>query len=257
MTIRFKTFLTATTACAAMACGSFYADTLALWGFSDRSSETAAMTPDTGTVAEGVAVSRLFINDSFEFFGLSNLPAPPRDGYGFGNATNDIFLDRANFFDGSSVPDPRPTAGDYTSWGPPTTAGTGDDMTSDGNAPLAFTVTADAGQTVTIESLTFDRNGAQAGAYAVFFQLAGQNTSTTVGTGVNSNSQFVIPLAGGPFVINPGETQSFTINLNSSQLNNRLTLDSIALNGTVIPEPGSLALLGLGGLCVFRRRRRD
>ena len=32
-------------------------------------------------------------------------------------------------------------------------------------------------------------------------------------------------------------------------------LDNIVLEGTVIPEPGSLALLGLGGLLIARRRR--
>lgn len=40
-----------------------------------------------------------------------------------------------------------------------------------------------------------------------------------------------------------------------------LTSDQIAaiyadgLNGTAVPEPGSLALCGLGGLCLLRRRR--
>ena len=33
------------------------------------------------------------------------------------------------------------------------------------------------------------------------------------------------------------------------------TLDNVSV--TAIPEPGSLALLGLGGLCVLKRRRRD
>ena len=32
-------------------------------------------------------------------------------------------------------------------------------------------------------------------------------------------------------------------------------VDNVTVNGDVVPEPGSLALLGLGGLCVLRRRR--
>lgn len=31
--------------------------------------------------------------------------------------------------------------------------------------------------------------------------------------------------------------------------------DNFAISGSLVPEPGSLALLGLGGLCVLRRRR--
>lgn len=33
-------------------------------------------------------------------------------------------------------------------------------------------------------------------------------------------------------------------------------LDNLTLTGTVVPEPGSLALLGLGGMCMMKRRRR-
>ena len=32
-------------------------------------------------------------------------------------------------------------------------------------------------------------------------------------------------------------------------------IDDISVEGVAVPEPGSLALLGLGGLCLFRRRR--
>ncbi|MEM9347204.1 MAG: PEP-CTERM sorting domain-containing protein [Planctomycetota bacterium] len=33
-------------------------------------------------------------------------------------------------------------------------------------------------------------------------------------------------------------------------------IDNVVAEGTLVPEPGSLALLGLGGLAAFRRRRR-
>jgi len=37
---------------------------------------------------------------------------------------------------------------------------------------------------------------------------------------------------------------------------NTAHIDAIILDVTLVPEPGSLALLGLGGLCILKRRRR-
>lgn len=36
-----------------------------------------------------------------------------------------------------------------------------------------------------------------------------------------------------------------------------LGIDNLTFTGTLVPEPSSLALLGLGGLCMMKRRRRD
>ncbi|MCH7224628.1 PEP-CTERM sorting domain-containing protein [Haloferula sp. A504] len=228
---------------------------IAEWTFTDRSSEATAMASENN--ATGVTVSRLFINDSFRFAGLNNLPPTPHDGYGFGNSTNDIFIDRASYFDGSTVPSPRPIASDYTSFGTPPNQGTGDDMSSDDNAPFSFTVAAGALYNVTIESLTVDRNGG-IGSNVLFFQEAGASNPDTVGTGVNTNGEVTVPLFDGPLLINAGETKSFTININSSALDTRLTLDDIILNGSVVavPEPDAIALFGLAALTVALRRRR-
>jgi len=58
-----------------------------------------------------------------------------------------------------------------------------------------------------------------------------------------------------------GENYTFTLGVReatSGSSNTYATLDDFTLNGTtVIPEPGSLALLGLGGLLIASRRRRD
>lgn len=39
--------------------------------------------------------------------------------------------------------------------------------------------------------------------------------------------------------------------------NDRMRLASLTITGSVVPEPGSLALMGLGGLLMVQRRRRD
>ena len=50
---------------------------------------------------------------------------------------------------------------------------------------------------------------------------------------------------------------AFTFNegVNTSNVFNGSTLNAMSITGTTIPEPTSLALLGLGGLLVARRRR--
>lgn len=51
-----------------------------------------------------------------------------------------------------------------------------------------------------------------------------------------------------------GETGRFVISLTGNEGNNSSSfLDNVAV--TIIPEPSSLALVGLGGLCLLRRRR--
>ena len=233
-----------------MTTASLQAAVLAEWNFNDTASQAAAL--GATSVAVGTTVSGLSFNDSFDFAGLNNVPSSVHDGYGFGGASgaNVIFLHRANYFDGDGAP-PKENASDYTSWANGASAGTGDILSADGNAPVVFTVTAGVGQTVTLESLTFDRVGGS--DTIIEFQEAG----ATVGSGVtlNSNTDFVVALAA-PVIIGSGQTKSFTFNLNSGALNTSINIDDITLNGTVVPEPSSTALLGLGGLALILRRRR-
>jgi hypothetical protein len=55
-----------------------------------------------------------------------------------------------------------------------------------------------------------------------------------------------------------GESAVFTINFSDTTgSGSSLSLiDNVAFQGTVVPEPSSIALIGLGGLALFFRRRR-
>lgn len=51
------------------------------------------------------------------------------------------------------------------------------------------------------------------------------------------------------------EFRLYLDNGGASNANHLILIDSIVVTGEVVPEPGSLALLGLGGLLIARRRR--
>ncbi len=202
---------------------------LAEWTFDDTSSEASAL--GTTTVASGLTVSALSLNDSFDFAGLNNVPSSVHDGYGFGGngGAAVIFLHRANYFDGSSVPTPRPTVDDYTSW---SDAQTGGDLSVNGGAPLLFTVTADAGREITVNRLTFDRQTGD--ATIISFQEADAAGGAKVT--LNADGDWDVALAS-PIVVESGKTKSFTFCLNSGFLNSGVAFDDITLYGSVTVVP--------------------
>ncbi len=55
------------------------------------------------------------------------------------------------------------------------------------------------------------------------------------------------------FVANYGVTSDFSGGGNN--VNRNAFIDDLTFTGIIIPEPGSLALLGLGGVLMLRRRR--
>ena len=129
---------------------------IAEWTFNAGANSTARLA--SSGVPAGATISGLSFNSSFTDVGPGAVPNDVHDGFGFGGNSGDqvIFLHRANYFDGSAVPSPRPTVSDYTSWGQGSAQGTGADLSSNGNAPIAFTIGADAVTSVTVDSLTID-----------------------------------------------------------------------------------------------------
>lgn len=206
---------------------------LSEWTFDTGADSTARLA--SSSVASGATISGLIMNTDgggfgFRDFGLGVVPNDEHDGYGFGGNDGEqvMFIHRATYFDASAVPSPRPTADDYTSFGPGsgqgTTAGLGN-----GNAPVSFTVTADAGKTVTVESVTGRKWSGE--TFILGIQRAGETPGSTVSlAGIDATATAFLAK---PITVSDGDTQTFTMNFNSGVLNSFHNLNGFELNGTV------------------------
>ncbi len=219
---------------------SLSAAVLGQWTFNDTSSLENALA--ASNVFGDAEISGLQMNSyagsGFGFAGLVHVPADEHDGFGFGGAATGfdvMFTHRADYFDGGGT-DP---VNDYTSFGTAegTTAGLGD-----GNAPISFTVTADAGETVLINSLTATCAAANPGATLfVGIQEAGAAVGTTVTINGASAWTGTANLTN-PIIVEAGETKTFTILLNSGASNSNHNIDSFSLDGLVVNEGEALPL---------------
>ncbi|MDG1301160.1 MAG: hypothetical protein P8R37_06185 [Opitutae bacterium] len=224
----------------ALGCASAQAALLSEWTFDTGANSTARLA--SSSVASGTSISGLTMNSSggfgFSDFGPGAVPNDEHDGFGFGGAApgvNVMFTHRADYFDGGGTD----SVNDYTSFGTAegTTAGLGD-----GNAPISFTVTADAGKTVLINSLTATCAAANPGATLfVGIQEAGAAVGTTVTINGASAWTGTANLTN-PIIVEAGETKTFTILLNSGALNSNHNIDSFSLDGLVVNEGEALPL---------------
>jgi len=127
---------------------------------------------------------------------------------------------------------------------------------------LEYTITADSGFQFTLDTLKVSlwRNGGGAPDGMQFdYSTDGGTTWTSFDT-----PQQVTASGTGTFTAltftNVGITDdALTIRFASANIaeggTGNIHINDLTAEGTVIPEPGSLALIGLGGLCLLRRRR--
>lgn len=124
-------------------------------------------------------------------------------------------------------------------------------------SPLEFTVTAGAGFTVTIDSITATASSPSGHVTALYFGADDSAVGDYSSSGHNhaAGGETKTHTLPSPFVINSGLSNTFHIDINTNALDSDHYITNIQVNGTVVPEPSALALLGLGCLAVARRRR--
>lgn len=221
---------------------------VASWTFNTGTTSAARLA--SSNVSAGLTVTALQMNPKADDVGVGANPNTVNDGFGFGGNSGEqvMFFHRANYFNNSTTPTPRPE-GRFTTWGGPNIA-TGVGTTVD-LSPMSFTVTTDASTTVTIHSISTNSVG---GAYIAHFQEAGALPGAAT-VADSSNGFDVTPTLNVPVVLLPNSSKTFTVSWNSGNLNSSTLLNQIDLNATVVPEPSTAALAGLAGMWMLLRRR--
>ena len=133
---------------------------------------------------------------------------------------------------------------------------------------IQFTITPGSGYTFSLESLSLlaGRSAASSTRQWGFYTSATGFVTPVLfddvfaTRGSSSMSSEGGSLAGEPLLQDISSALTVRIYVNpgtggSANAGRRLDLDSITLNGTVIPEPASLMLLGMGGALLMSRRR--
>jgi len=114
-----------------------------------------------------------------------------------------------------------------------------------------------------ISKKDLNNEGPNAGtlAYTAGDLTDGTGASTAFAIPNGTNNTFDIDLSGflTDTTLAPGESATFTWAHGAPEDpagNTALRLDNVAISGELIPEPASLALLGMGGLLIAGRRRK-
>jgi hypothetical protein len=219
---------------ATLAAGSAESATL-LAGFNDVGSDNTDVT---------ISANEAFAGIDAEFTGRGR-------GTNFGSGDG--------FYGGTTFVAPSFTSGDYS---------------FRANVANTFTITNNTGGVITLDQVSFDvHECGNSNDDIELVYVSGDLTGVTNGTQINTvdgiSINGVTSRNGGDYAdynwslgaladqtLADGESAVFS--LKSVTLSTSLTsLDNIGFIGTVgaIPEPSSLALLGLGGLLIARRRR--
>ena len=131
---------------------------------------------------------------------------------------------------------------------------------------FSFTLTHDAGKSISIDSISFDGAAGTAGPSDRQFYLLSDKTTYTSGNVLSSAStvtgspllpyntttfdqNFSVTLSGNSAFQNITDSVTFRLYIATPENSQNIGFDDITVNGSVIPEPGSYALLG--GLCAL------
>lgn len=129
----------------------------------------------------------------------------------------------------------------------------------DPNQYITVTITPDAGNTINFTDATWDKGFFGAGMDDGTIRTSLDGFAADVATGSDDGFEITYDLSGLGTVASEIEFRLYFVNDGSPSAFTDLFTNGVndgwVFNGTVVPEPGSLALLGLGGLAMLRRRR--